>query len=271
MSGNCVCLYCLACLSVSVFVWQAFGWCPNGTQCPLSHDTDRIILHDEKNKEDKRKKRKRQREKKKCGGEGPSIFDGAPKNKISNMEVDPEDAPGAQQGTPAEMCPDSVSAVDSDGNAPQNEGKNLETHSKENSVCDDSTHSSNLATTGTIDDGANTKSVESESGAGRETFDEHSAWIDAQKKNADAGTHRAGFDAFMTGYIFAYSCTFIRKEEAEEVDKEQKQEDPSWVPTCLNKIYLSGKAVPLNVVKSTFSKSSKAHVQKMEMVWGGRM
>lgn len=252
--------------------FSAFGWCPNGTQCPLSHDTDHIILQDEKNKEDKRKKRKRQKAKKRSGAEGPSIFDGAPENKMPNMEVDPENAPGHQQGTPAELGPDSVPAMDCDGNTPQNERKSLETASKGNSVCGDSTHSSNSATTATTDNGSNTKSVESGTEAGREKFDEHSAWIDAQKKNADAGTHRAGFDAFMTGYIFAYSCTFIRKEEVGEGDKEQKEEEEqSWIPTCLNKVYLSGKAVPLNVVKSTFAKSSKAHVQKMEMVWGGRM
>uniref|UniRef100_A0A3Q4HS29 Target of EGR1 protein 1 n=1 Tax=Neolamprologus brichardi TaxID=32507 RepID=A0A3Q4HS29_NEOBR len=201
--------------------FSAFGWCPNGTKCPLSHDTDRIILQDEKNKEDKRKKRKRQREKKRSEGEGSSIFDGAPENKISNMEVDPEDPPGDQRGTVAEMCPDGFG------------------------------------------EGSGT-------GAGREKTNDRSAGIETQKKNADAGTHRAGFDAFMTGYIFAYSCTVIRKEEAGEADKEQEEEEQSWLPTCLNKVYLSGKVAPLNVVKSTFSKSSKAHMQKMEMVWGRR-
>ncbi|KAL3988022.1 homeobox protein MOX [Sarotherodon galilaeus] len=253
--------------------FSAFGWCPNGTKCPLSHDTDRIILQDEKNKEDKRKKRKRQREKKRSEGEGSSIFDGAPENKIPTMEVDPEDPPGDQRGTVAEMCPDGLPAMDSDGNTPQSEGKSLETDSKGNSVCDEN------ITIASIDDSRNTKNntndgksgVGSGTGAGREKTNDRSAGIETQKKNADAGTHRAGFDAFMTGYIFAYSCTIIRKEEAGEADKEQEEEEEqSWLPTCLNKVYLSGKAAPLNVVKSTFSKSSKAHMQKMEMVWGGR-
>lgn len=89
---------------------------------------------------------------------------------------------------------------------------------------------------------------------------------------ANTGTHRAGFDAFMTGFIFAYSCTLTKKNEVEGgQNEEQQKEEDSLLPTCLNKVYLSGKTAPLNVVKSTFSKSSKAHMQKMEMVFGVRL
>uniref|UniRef100_A0A4W6CV50 Target of EGR1 protein 1 n=1 Tax=Lates calcarifer TaxID=8187 RepID=A0A4W6CV50_LATCA len=178
--------------------FSAFGWCSNGTQCPLSHDTDLIILQDEKGKEDKRKKRKRHREKRRGGGdvaEDSSIFNGAPENKIAHMEVDREETPDDRQKATADPCPETEPLMDSDRN----------------------------------------------------------------RDGGEAGTHRAGFDAFMTGYVFAYSSV-------EETEAEQ-----SWLSTCLNKVYLSGKAAPLNVVKSTFSKSSKAHMQKMEMVWGGRM
>lgn len=91
---------------------------------------------------------------------------------------------------------------------------------------------------------------------------------EAQKKKADAGTHRAGFDAYMTAYIFAFSCALSKKENSEGGENKKEQ---SWLPACLNKVYLSGKAAPLNVVKSTFAKSSKAHLEKMEMVWGGSM
>uniref|UniRef100_A0A1A8BQ29 Target of EGR1 protein 1 n=1 Tax=Nothobranchius kadleci TaxID=1051664 RepID=A0A1A8BQ29_NOTKA len=214
--------------------FSAFGWCPNGTKCPLSHDTDLIILQDEKCKEDKRKKRKRQREKKKRGEAAEAISDGAPQNKRHNMEVDEEEGTqGEQQEQMAEP------QMDSDGNGKQDEG---------NGPCEDEAGSRNSETTGPAE--------ESRTGVD-----------DAErKKKADTGTHRAGFDAFMTGYIFAYSCVLTE----EEVEAGRDEAERSWLPACNNKVYLSGKAAPLNVVKSTFSKSSKAHIQKMEMVWGAK-
>ncbi|XP_070775343.1 target of EGR1 protein 1 [Enoplosus armatus] len=259
--------------------FSAFGWCPNGTQCPLSHDTDLIILQDEKGMGDKRKKRKRQRNKKRGGGEeaeGSSVFDGAPENKIPHMEEDPEEAPDDQRG--AEPCPESGPLTDRAGNTPRNEGDNMDTEG--DGDCEDNKDFRNSATTATTDDDTNTKTNTDDGvknrteDGGREEFSDHPPKT-AEKKKADAGTHRAGFDAFMTGYIFAYSCTLIKKDgvgaaEEKEHQKEEEQQQ-SRLPTCLNKVYLSGKAAPLNVVKSTFSKSSKAHVQKMEMVWEGRM
>lgn len=79
------------------------------------------------------------------------------------------------------------------------------------------------------------------------------------ERKVEGGTHRAGFDAFMTGYIFAFAS--ISNAEGS---------DP-WIPACANKLYLSGKSVPLYVAKSTFSKSSKAHVTKMEHIWRKQM
>lgn len=208
-------------------VSQAFGWCPNGSECPLSHDTDLIILQDEKGVKSKRRKRKRQREKKTEGdkaAEDSSIFDDGPGNKVAHMME--EKTEGDQQR------PETLRA--SDGDNRRTEGESNGDEDK----------------TGFI------TSAESKNDDGR---------VERASKVVNTGTHRAGFDAFMTGYIFAYTCTLVKK------DEEQQEGEESWLPTCLNKVYLSGKAAPLNVVKSTFSRSSKAHVQKMEMVWGQKV
>ncbi|KAI3375321.1 hypothetical protein L3Q82_021809, partial [Scortum barcoo] len=246
--------------------FSAFGWCPNGTQCQLSHDTDLIILQDEKGIGDKRKKRKRQRERNRGGGkaaESSPMFDGAPENKVPHMEIDPEETLHDQQE--AEPCPESRPLMDSDRNDQQNEGENLKTDSDNTDVRNSATTDDDSNGRTNTNDGVECRMED----GGREKMSDHPSKTKEQKKMADAGTHRAGFDAFMTGYIFAYSCTLVKKAEAAE--ELQKEEQQSWLPTCLNKVYLSGKAAPLNVVKSTFSKSSKAHVQKMELVWGGRI
>ncbi|XP_038156432.1 target of EGR1 protein 1 [Cyprinodon tularosa] len=229
--------------------FSAFGWCPNGTKCSFSHDTDLIILQDEKCKEDKKKKRKRQREKKGLGtAEDGSIFDGAPQNKIPNMEVDKEEGGSDQQEADEKSCSDGVPQIDPDGNSHQtDEGENKKIENDEGRMSKDKTKSRDCS----------------------EVTGDHSVESNAQKK-ADAGSHRAGFDAFMTGYIFAYSHILSKNEEA-GVGRVEMESEPSWLPACINKIYLSGKAAPLNVVKSTFSKSSKAHIQKMEMVWGRKL
>ncbi|XP_014914116.1 target of EGR1 protein 1 [Poecilia latipinna] len=229
--------------------FSAFGWCPNGTNCPLSHDTDLIILQDEKCKNDKRKRRKRLRDKKGASDTGKdcSVSDGAPTNKMANMEEDKEEAAGDQKEGDEKSC--------TDGNSHMDDGRDMKNDDEEeNGVGEDKTNPGDSAVS--VGEGTGIRSTESNAEA---------------RKKADAGTHRAGFDAYMTGYIFAYACALIKKEAEPGPEGADAQSEESWLPVCINKIYLSGKAAPLNVVKSTFAKSSKAHVQKMEMVWGQKM
>ncbi|XP_034055985.1 target of EGR1 protein 1-like isoform X1 [Gymnodraco acuticeps] len=203
-------------------------------------------------------KRKRHKEKRK--GKGEAAEDGAPQHKIPHMAVDLQETPDEKQG--AESSSEKGSLMDTQ----QNERE--KTDIEGNGVSQDNT----LEITPTTDDNAKTNTNGGEESrtkdGGSEKLSEKSSKTE-QKKNADSGSHRAGFDAFMTGYIFAHSCTLNKKKGVEAVGKEEEEE--SWVPSCLNKVYLSGKSAPLNVVKSTFSKSSKAHVAKMEMVWGKKV
>ncbi|KAL3868765.1 hypothetical protein ACJMK2_041530 [Sinanodonta woodiana] len=68
-----------------------------------------------------------------------------------------------------------------------------------------------------------------------------------------SGGHRAGFDAFMTGYIMAtYFATY-----------DANGDNASGLSEFKNKIYLSGKDYPLQVMKSGFAKTSKEHSEKI--------
>lgn len=100
-----------------------------------------------------------------------------------------------------------------------------------------------------------TPAVESQSDP-PQTHDPKNESPKASERKVEGGTHRAGFDAFMTGYIFAFASVRNTEEGSD-----------SLIPSCANKLYLSGKSVPLHIAKSTFSKSSRAHVTKMEHIW----
>ncbi|XP_040026710.2 target of EGR1 protein 1 [Gasterosteus aculeatus] len=268
--------------------FSAFGWCPNGAQCPSSHDTDLIILQDEKGAGDKKKKKKRIRNKKRGRGEaenGGAVCDGAPDHKIPHMELDSGDAPAA-------LGPERDNSQKEDGD--------MKADDEGNQVSENNPDHKNPAAAEAPTDGetntatSNTKESREEA---RETGALSNQQANTNTSKADPGTHRAGFDAYMTGYIFAHSCTMIKKDGVGPVEKEQQQEvvdkekqqqevvdkekqqqevvdkekqqqqEEAWLPTCLNKVYLSGKAAPLNVVKSTFARSSKVHIQKMKAVW----
>lgn len=190
----------------------------------MSHDTDLIIQHDEKIKDDKRKKRKRKNKKKdsKVASESCS----SPQGKRSHFE-------GAEL----------------DQAVPMSEPALPEHQETARAEPADATHAFEPGETA-----SKNGNEESQPEAPAEAPDR------PKVKKVEGGTHRAGFDAFMTGYIFAYARNLTKNTE--------ESSTAPLVPTCLNKLFLSGKSVPLHVVKSTFSKSSKAHMLKMEYVWG---
>lgn len=79
---------------------------------------------------------------------------------------------------------------------------------------------------------------------------------DSTSKNSRCVGHRAGIDAFMTGFIMA---TYFSRHCGEQ-GKDFCFQDS--VQEFQNKIYLTGKDIPLIISKSSFAKTSKDHREK---------
>ncbi|NXC13453.1 TOE1 protein, partial [Corythaeola cristata] len=206
--------------------FSAYGWCPKGMKCPQSHNIDLIIDEDDKLWEEKRKKRKHKWKRRKNTGEPAKV------QEQESSEKETELAQNGQEGPPQKQsCYEPPAAAELVEITPNSEGRPLE----ENSMDMEPEVSSDI-----------TCAAEKE----KETHGPPS----------QGGTHRAGFDAFMTGYIMAY-VWMLKK------GKNMDTGAGPWLPDCHNKLYLSGKSVPLQIVKSLFSKSSKAHSQKMKLAW----
>ncbi|KAF2978026.1 hypothetical protein EK904_011540 [Melospiza melodia maxima] len=259
---------------------KAYGWCPKGVKCPESHNIDLIIDEDDKLWE-KRKKRKHRWKHRKNMKVLATAFQ--QESSGDNMEQ----AQNGEEGPPRKQsCYEPAAAIELAEIAPNGEGRPLEEISMdmETEVSSDTSTQweENLGGTERTDQGTAAqspsargnnasdsdqaeKSKVGSGSAGHPATRETEAAGAAGKKEAhgppsQGGTHRAGFDAFMTGYIMAYVWML----------KQGKNTDPSagpWLPDCHNKLYLSGKSVPLQIVKSLFSKSSKAHSEKIKLAW----
>ena len=255
---------------------QAFGWCPHGSECTSSHDTDLIVLQDEKLQGDKKSKRKRKRDKrdKRKGGAAAGAAGGGGggggaveeeeeeedqdeemrASKISHMELDSADRPSQDASARDPGARTEPPLVGHAGNGscalPDDDAAAAATDTAAPAVAEEKKES-------VSDDDAKAKAA--------------AAAAEASRKRLEGGTHRAGFDAFMTAYIFAHACALDAKEEQngkKTTTTTTEEEKARVLPACYNKVYLSGKAAPLHIVKSSFSKSSRAHTLKMEQVWG---
>ncbi|NWW19005.1 TOE1 protein, partial [Falcunculus frontatus] len=203
--------------------FSAYGWCPKGVKCPQSHNIDLIIDEDDKLWE-KRKKRKHKWKHRKNMKVPANAF----QQESSGEKM--EQAQNGEEGPPRKQsCYEPGAATELAEIAPNGEGKPLEEISMDMET-----------------------ETEAAGAAGKEK--------ETHGPPSQGGTHRAGFDAFMTGYIMAYVWML----------KQGKKPDAAagpWLPDCHNKLYLSGKSVPLQIVKSLFSKSSKAHSEKIKLAW----
>ncbi|KAM9324629.1 target of EGR1 protein 1 [Gastrophryne carolinensis] len=214
--------------------FSAYGWCPNGQKCALSHNIDLIIDEDEKVKADRKKRR---RKRKKAQAE-ETIEDSEPLGKKTAMNSDFQEE-------------ESRGVVMMEEEGQKGGAHACVTPSDQSDIKEIKGNGDN--TVGTETDLAVEEKVTT-----RDKSDKQSA--QPQKKNVpDAGTHRAGFDAFMTGYIMAYVWMLKRGD-----CKDSPMSD--FLPDCRNRIYLSGKDIPLHIVKSVFAKCSRNHAHKMKMM-----
>lgn len=74
-----------------------------------------------------------------------------------------------------------------------------------------------------------------------------------------SGSHHSGNDAFMTGYYFLFYL-IINFNKHTFVEFKKFYENLSKFK---NKIFLSGKVHPLNIMKSSFAATSKNHQEKL--------
>lgn len=76
--------------------------------------------------------------------------------------------------------------------------------------------------------------------------------------NTASGNHRAGFDAFMTGFVMA---TYYQRFKVADAATFAES-----IPDFMNKLNLSGKDIPLKVEKSRYCKTSANHSETWQKV-----
>ncbi|XP_066482292.1 target of EGR1 protein 1 [Tiliqua scincoides] len=251
-------------------IFSAYGWCPNGLKCSQSHNIDLIINEDENCKGERKKKRKQKWKQQKNSVEAPKAPELRSPEKDEKGDWNSEDGPPSKQSCPNIVTP----SVECRGSVSSTEESCMD---MERGLGSDSTCEAKMDEEGanaTDNDSTLSLSKDEQERRAEEPqpvvhLETATAVISLHKTDnpgtplpsrSEGGIHRAGFDAFMTGYIIAYVHMLKN-------DQHRDSSEEPWLPDCHNKLYLSGKSVPLRIVKSLFSKSSKAHSQKMKLAW----
>lgn len=90
--------------------------------------------------------------------------------------------------------------------------------------------------------------------------------VSNRERKFTTGLHRAGFDAFMTGYAFAtFVLSYAKHRPSGNLDAEEL-----GLNELVNRLCLSGKTVPLLIRESNFTKHSAKHVEKFKALFGDK-
>ncbi|XP_077865432.1 target of EGR1 protein 1-like [Saccoglossus kowalevskii] len=257
--------------------YAGYGHCPLSTKCPKSHDPDQILDQEDSVCENKRK-RKRNRNRR--------------KNKHKMEESETKTRKVVQDGLvitePAGETDENYidARFDKQPNDPVHLDLNTNKCSGSGIESDKAMH---CGTHGTMleGDGEMHLGMKDESGIKKDVLERTED--KKTKKRADGsgdanetGTmtsavekvgllqkqrmrgHRAGFDAFMTGFSMA---AFIANHSTRGIS--DTETDCSFIEKfslqdIINRLCLSGKEIPLHVRKSNFSKTSVNHRNKMK-------
>ncbi|XP_010226435.1 PREDICTED: target of EGR1 protein 1 [Tinamus guttatus] len=260
----------------------AYGWCPNGTKCPQSHNIDLIIDEDDKVWEKRKKRKHKWKRRKNVEGSAKEAEQGSSGQEME-LAQNGEEGPPRKQSCPCEPA----AAMELAGSTGSAGDRHTEETDMEPEVSSDtpahaegeedsgSTEATAAPLEASVSPSAKGNGFDSDQGEGKAEGPagagsgghpdgtqgtETASAAGKPRESSQGGTHRAGFDAFMTGYVMAY-VRMLKKGTGTDDD------GGPWLPECHNKLYLSGKSVPLQIVKSSFSKSSKAHNQKMKLAW----
>nr|XP_060629371.1 target of EGR1 protein 1 [Anolis sagrei ordinatus]XP_060629372.1 target of EGR1 protein 1 [Anolis sagrei ordinatus]XP_060629373.1 target of EGR1 protein 1 [Anolis sagrei ordinatus] len=250
--------------------FSAYGWCPDGPRCSQSHNIELIITEDENHKEGKRKKRKPRWRHRKIAA------DPSNKPELERAEKNGRESCNMEDGPPSKQtCPSSTTAAaDSVGTGPTSSNEesfmdverdsagDTKMDEEQINLADSEDSTSSPSRDGEQKEGTGPEGTKPRAEVESALATEYLPGTDnpavSLSCSSEGGIHRAGFDAFMTGYIMAYVHML-------KSDEHTGSNEGLWLPDCHNKLYLSGKSVPLQIVKSLFAKPSRGHSQKMKL------
>ncbi len=229
--------------SVSPFlISQSHGHCKNGIRCAKSHDPDAIQDADDDRDERRQRKRKRKKQKRQKAEAEESQPEGTEEegeDGAKNDDGSKEDEGVKTDGMDVDdVKEDAILKASSHGASPQDTEK-----PSDSVLIKGSTNGDNITSAA-------------------------SSRTSPLKLNKQTGGHRAGYDAFMTGFTMATLASELsQRGSSSKTLKSEKQVAQFVEAFCLgnfkNKLFLSAKPVPLVIVKSSFAKTSQNHRDKM--------